>query len=136
MQISFVLFSFEDLTRVGTYVKSMFVPGEAGLVDARALYLLNNYWVMLVILIFAATNVPKRLAERLLSARRSFSRKRAAGERGAAGTGTAEAVGMAGAAGASWYALAAQALFLAGVFLLSVAYLVDATYNPFLYFRF
>lgn len=31
---------------------------------------------------------------------------------------------------------AAEVLFVAGVFLLSVAYLVDQSYNPFLYFRF
>lgn len=30
----------------------------------------------------------------------------------------------------------AQLLFIAGVFVISVAYLVDASYNPFLYFRF
>ena len=31
---------------------------------------------------------------------------------------------------------AVEMLLLAGVLLLSTAYLVDATYNPFLYFRF
>ena len=29
-----------------------------------------------------------------------------------------------------------QMVFVAGIFIISTAYLVDATYNPFLYFRF
>ena len=37
---------------------------------------------------------------------------------------------------ASAAAVVLHCLFYAAVFLLSVAYLVDASYNPFLYFRF
>lgn len=134
VSVSFVLFSFEDLGRVGTYLKSMFVPGEAGFVDSRALYLLSNYGVMLVILIFAATSVPKRLAERIFAARCGSFVLPGPGAVSAEESGMAAAAGTARSTGA--FALAAQMLFLAGVFLLSVAYLVDATYNPFLYFRF
>ena len=104
--VSFVLFGFEDLTRAGSYLKSMFIPGAAGFVDMQTLYLLRNYAVMLVILIFASTSVPKRLMEKLFSA--EYPRAKTA----------------------------AQVMFVAGIFLVSVGYLVDATYNPFLYFRF
>lgn len=104
--VSFVLFGFDDLTRVGSYLKSMFIPGAAGFVDTQTLYLLRNYAVMLVILIFASTSVPKHLMEKLFSA--EYPRA----------------------------TTVAKMMFVAGIFLVSVGYLVDATYNPFLYFRF
>ena len=109
--VSFVIFAFDDMSRIGTYLQSMFVPGEAGFADAQTLYLLKNYGIMLVILIFAATSVPKRMAEKVMN----YWRERKAG---------------------ATLTLACKMVFVAVIFLISVAYLVDATYNPFLYFRF
>lgn len=103
--VSFVLFAFDDLARVGTYLKSMFLVSEAGFADMGTLYLLKNYLPMLIILALAASGLPKRLAG--WWEQRSKS-----------------------------HLLPGKALFTVVVFLLSVAYLVDATYNPFLYFRF
>ncbi len=109
--VSFVLFAFDDLSRVGTYLQSMFVPGEAGFVNAETLYLLKNYAIMLVILVLASTSIPKRLTERVLA----YWKERPAG---------------------NGLTLACKVVFVVAVFVVSVAYLVDATYNPFLYFRF
>ena len=36
----------------------------------------------------------------------------------------------------NWLIIIVRLVFYAGIFFLGVAYLVDATYNPFLYFRF
>lgn len=63
---------------------------------------------MLLVLILGSTELPKKAAAYIL---------KKAGEQ-------------------SWAATALHCVFYAGVFLLSVAYLVDASYNPFLYFRF
>lgn len=103
--VSFVIFGLEDLSRAVSYIASMFVPGEAGLVNTTALYLLKNYALILIICALGATSLPIRLAKRV-----SEKNKAAA--------------------------TVCQALFVAVVFVISVAYLVDATYNPFLYFRF
>lgn len=107
--VSFVLFAFEDLARVGSYLKSMFVVSEAGFADQATLYLLKNYGILLVILILAATSIPKHLIENLHQRLQ----------------GRLAVIPVSG-----------KVIFTAAVFLLSVAYLVDATYNPFLYFRF
>lgn len=110
--ISFVFFGFEDLSRAMSYLQSMFHTSSAGVIDTQTLYLLKNYAVMLVILVLASTSIPKRLAEAAFTKLQSVKR-------------AAVAVPLTG-----------KVIFTVVIFLLSVAYLVDATYNPFLYFRF
>ena len=61
-----------------------------------------------IILVLASTELPKKVAALLI---------RKAGEN-------------------NWLVMIVRLVFYAGVFFLGVAYLVDATYNPFLYFRF
>lgn len=125
--VSFVLFGLEDLSRAGAYIRSMFVPGAVGFVDVQAMYLLRNYIVMLVILVFAATDLPKRAAARLLLCSRKTN---------------GQALQNVAVKESTWprgrivLTTAAQTLYIALVFVAAVAYLVDATYNPFLYFRF
>ncbi|MWC27897.1 MBOAT family O-acyltransferase [Paenibacillus sp. MMS18-CY102] len=95
--LGWVLFAFDDLSRIGEYLGAMLGLNGQPLWDDTALYLAYTNAVLLLVLGIAAT--PWR---RL---RRSYH----------------PVLQLA------WYA----ALFLA-----STAYLVDATYNPFLYFRF
>ena len=143
--VSFVLFGFEDLSRAGSYIASMFVPGEAGFVNTATLYLLKNYAIVLVICAFGATNLPLRIAERI-AGYRTAERTTAATVTGAAEKITAEQSAVEQAvtehiqkrtSGARMaLSTALQVVFVAVVFVISVAYLVDATYNPFLYFRF
>lgn len=100
--ISWVIFAFEDLGSIGSYLKAMFGLNGVGLYNENSLYLLyTNVWVLLI-LIIGSTQIPKKLAEKYITDR-LFMLK----------------IG-----------------FIMGVFLVSVAYLVDASYNPFLYFRF
>ena len=84
--------------------------GFAGvpLADNRSLYLLLTNAVMLVILVLASTPLPAKLANRVGSKLQNH-----------VVTSTIM-----------------ENVVLAGMFLISVAYLVDSTYNPFLYFRF
>ncbi|MBE6853209.1 MAG: MBOAT family protein [Ruminococcus sp.] len=77
-----------------------------GLTDSFGLYQLSSYGVMFVLCIFASTDIFTKLTTRLSS-------------------GKASAV--------YYYSLPVVQLLL---ILLSTCYLVDATYNPFLYFRF
>ncbi len=124
----------------------MFVPGAAGFVDTQALYLLRNYAVILVILAVGATDLPKRVADLLLGAAASVNRG-ARKERTVAGsiaakeaegqlTGNGAEVSIPLSRGRLVFATAARTAYLLLVFLVAMAYVVDATYNPFLYFRF
>lgn len=91
--------------------------GTAGIVDKGTAYLFVTNLVLLVILIAGSTELPKRAVERI------FGKQKL--------TGNAETCVPADGRGGML-----QAFFVFAVFLLSTAYLVNATYNPFLYFRF
>lgn len=98
--ISWVIFSFENLSEGMRYLKAMFGLNEAGFLSDKTLYLLLQYAVILVILAFACTDLPKRMAAKANNN------------------------------------LVLKNLFIILIFIVSTAYIVDATYNPFLYFRF
>ena len=106
--IGWVLFKSEDLGLCVSYLKAMFGGHGAGLFNTETIYLLYNHAVLLIILALGCTTLPKRLTGRILE---KFN------EGGVLQTGI-------------------KCAFCAGVFVIAVAYLVDATYNPFLYFRF
>lgn len=115
--IGWVIFAFDNSAKGFAYLQSMFGLNGNGFASTETMYLLCNYAVMLAILILAATEVPKRLVLRLLGENPK--------------TMTTEFVQN--------YTVRftiCTSIFVIGVFLLSVAYLVDASYNPFLYFRF
>lgn len=137
--VSFVFFGLEDLSRAGEFIRSMFVPGAAGFVDTQALYLLRNYAVILVVLALGSTDLPRRVAERLLvgaakdaSADAEEAKKPAAANQQPA----VVKIKMPVSRGRLIFATAARAAYLVLVFIIAMAYVVDATYNPFLYFRF
>lgn len=108
--IGWTIFAFDDMGRGLDYLQSMFGMNGAGLWNTETLYIILNYGIILLLLIIGATTFPKRIAVHLMT----WMDKK--------GTVTLSIV--------------CKAVFVAAVFLLSVAYLVDATYNPFLYFRF
>ena len=86
----------------------MFGGFSAGLFNTESLYLLKNYGILLVLLLLGSTQLPKHFGEKM---------EKRFGENGMVMT-------------------VAKTAFYLAILLLSVAYLVDATYNPFLYFRF
>ena len=47
--ISWVIFAFEDLGQIGTYLSTMFGLNGASLVNAEAIYYLKNYIIIIVI---------------------------------------------------------------------------------------
>ncbi len=81
--------------------------GGAPLTSATGLYALRSYLVVFLLAFAGATPLPKRLAARV-------SETRAGG----------------------WIVAILTPAFLAGLLLVCTAYLVDGSFNPFLYFRF
>lgn len=104
---SWVLFAFEDWALIKHYWQAMLGGGSGGMATTTDFYLLANYGLLLIILVIAATPWPQQAVQRLLA---PAKRPRLA-----------------------------ELLYPAFMILilgLSTAYLVDASYNPFLYFRF
>lgn len=104
-----VIFAIEDVGSIMVYFKAMFGFGGVGAYNGQALYLVKEYGILLLVAAVAATPVGKMISEML-------------GDSGKSG------------------AIAARRLFEkiipALLLLASIAYIVDASYNPFLYFRF
>ncbi|MGG3835793.1 MBOAT family O-acyltransferase [Paenibacillus thiaminolyticus] len=102
-----VLFGLEDIASIANYMRTMLGLGDSLLLNGTDMYNLRNYGLLLVILVISATPLAARVTA-LLQRRTSLQ----------------AAVSVAD------YAL------IAGMLLASTAYLIDGTYNPFLYFRF
>ena len=130
--VGWALFAFDDMGRVIQYMKAMFGLSGAGFANKETLYLLISYGVMLLILIFASTPYPKQWAIKLQNCLESKESKQTK-ELGA--ESAQEIMKVKNNLGRTVSAVL-QLAFVAVVFIISTAYLVDATYNPFLYFRF
>lgn len=104
--ISWVTFAIESTPQVVGYYQAMFGLNGAGLFNSQTFYILINYAVIFVILIIAATPFPRKIVDRLIMSDRKV------------------------------LTTILSYIFFLAILLLSVAYLVDASYNPFLYFRF
>lgn len=105
-----VLFRAETFSYAFGYLKVMFGFGNVPLFDERAAFYLTNYSVLLCLAIISATPLFKWLMEKLFT------------------TGSNKVFVLGNEIGAPVY--------YAAVLLLSIAYMVNATFNPFIYFRF
>ena len=103
--LGWVLFSFDSFKKGADFIAGMFGLGGYELVNTEFIYLLLNNIILLVILILASTDLPKKCIEKFAAAKNT-------------------AVKLVNIA------------VLEMIFGICVAYLVAATYNPFLYFRF
>nr|WP_302925446.1 MBOAT family protein [Holdemania filiformis] len=101
--LGWVLFAFTDLDAGITYLKMMFGWGSVSLINARTLFYLRDYGLLLIIMILASTPLGHQLYETKIRGHR-------------------------------WEGV--MPLLIAAGLILCTAYLVDASYNPFLYFRF
>ena len=102
------LFVFDDMGLGLQYMRTLFGLCGGGFLNQETIYLLYNNAVLLLLLILGSTRIPAGVGKRIAGALQNRD----------------------------WAALAVRGVFYTGVFLLSVAWLVDASYNPFLYFRF
>lgn len=104
-----VLFAFEDMSAGFAYLLQMLGGAELPLCNERTLFLLGGNLILLLLSAIGSTPFPARFANHLSPD--SQTRFQTAGK-------------------------ILEPLFVGMVLFLSIAYLVDATYNPFLYFRF
>ncbi len=105
--LSFVLFDAPNLTVALDRVKAMFGGTSAPLTDTLSLYYLRSYGVVFLVAFVGSTPWPKTLAAKFEH-----------------GSRTAKIFPV------------VEPLLTVGLLLLVTAYLVDSSYNPFLYFRF
>ena len=107
--VSWVFFAIESGTGALRYLSVMFGQGTAGLYDSPTLFLLLEYRVLLIFAAVAATPLVHRLTQALFQV-----------------TGSVTVA----------IRRVLEKLIPALLLLASVAYIVEASYNPFLYFRF
>ena len=105
--ISFVIFNAADMREAFVYIGSMFGMGDIPFLSAEAIYYFWSNAFVLVMAIVGATPVCKRLFERMEQSQ----------------------------IGAKMISIF-EPIFLVVLLLLCTAYLVDGSFNPFLYFRF
>lgn len=105
--ISFVIFDATDMSQAFSYLKAMFGTGGYPLTSAASSYYFRSYFVVLMIALLGATPIPKSFCRQIQQWK----------------TGTA-------------VMLFAEPLALSALLLICTAFLVDGSFNPFLYFRF
>ena len=105
--ISFVLFNASSLAEAGSDIAGMFGFGGVPVVTAETLYYLRSYAVIFALGIVGCTPFPANVAKRL-----------------------------AGGAKTAGVFRVLEVCVLVGLLLVCTAFLVDGSFNPFLYFRF
>ncbi len=105
--ISFVIFNAADMSEAFSYIGSMFGAGNLPLVNAEMLYSMKSYAVVLVLALIGSTPVIKNTALKLENSKK-----------------LGKAVNV------------IEPLVLVALMVVMTAYLVDGSFNPFLYFRF
>ena len=108
VMIGWNLFVFDDMGAGIAYLKALFGGYGQGILNRETIYLLYNNIVLLVLLVIGSTHIPKKIGEKICFAVQDHDT----------------------------VAILLRGLFYAAGFLLSVSWLVDASYNPFIYFRF
>ena len=105
--LSFVIFDAASLSDGFYSLKAMFGGAGLNFIGAESLYYFKSYAVVLLIAVIGATPLPKKLVDTL-----------AKNKIGTAALGVAEP------------------LVLVGILAVCTAFLIDGSFNPFLYFRF
>ena len=105
--ISFVIFDAANMPQAFSYIKSMLGGSGYPLISAEFIYYFRSYLVILVIALIGATPIPKMIWNRI-------SQTAAGGK----------------------IAVVAEPLALSVLLIICTAFLVDGSFNPFLYFRF
>lgn len=104
--LSFILFSADTIPRAMQRIGGLFGAGKLSVISVQSMYYLRSYGLLLIFAAIAATPLPATAFNRFMKTK----------------------------AGSilNW----AMPIVLVGLLLLATAFLVDGSYNPFLYFRF
>ncbi len=105
--ISFVIFNASDMSEAFTYIGCMFGAGSLPLINTEMLYYLRSYAVVLVLAIVGSTPLVKNAAVKLENSPKLGKAVRVI-----------------------------EPVAIAVLMIVMTAYLVDGSFNPFLYFRF
>ena len=105
--LSFVLFDAADMSQAWFYIKSLFGAGGFPAVSAESIYYLKSYGVIMALAAVGATPLVSRCLKKL-------------GEK----SGPARALNL------------AEPVVLLLLMIVITGYIVDGSFNPFLYFRF
>ena len=105
--ISFVIFDAVNMSEAFVYIKAMVGWGNVPLVSTEFVYYLKEYAVILVLSVVGATPLVKRIAAKLTETK-----------------------------GVNVVVSVIEPIILVVLLVLVTAYLVDGSFNPFLYFRF
>ncbi len=106
--IGWMIFAFEDFNMLKNFASGLFGFGSLPILNTYTLYILKNYLMILIGCSVFSTPFVKNISDKISKASKALQI-------------SAETIRV--------------CLYLC-IFILSVAYLVDDTYNPFLYFRF
>ena len=104
--IGWVIFAFEDLSKVGAYLSSMFGLNNISFINSEAIYYLQNYFIIIIVGIICSIplkNIALKIVERAKKNK--------------------------------WTGVITGVLCV-GILIISTASLVNNSFNPFLYFRF
>ena len=104
--IGWVIFAFEDLSKVGVYLSSMFGLNNISFINSEAIYYLQNYFIIIIVGIICSIPL-KNIALKIVE-----------GAKKSKLTGVITGV------------------LCVGILIISTASLVNNSFNPFLYFRF
>ncbi len=105
--VSFVIFNGADMGQIISDIRGMFGGGRTSVVSAETMYYLRDYAVIYMAAVIGATPLPKKLYEKL-------QKNRAVAK----------------------VSVVLEPIGLLVLVVILTAYLVDGSFNPFLYFRF
>lgn len=103
---SWMIFAFEDISKVGQYLKTMLGLNQSVLVNYETIYLLSTNWILLFFCIASSTKLISFILNKVLQS--SYKNSLILGEN----------------------------IVYIFMFFISIYFLIGASYNPFLYFRF
>ena len=104
--IGWVIFAFEDLSKVGVYLSSMFGLNNISFVNSEAIYYLQNYFIIIIVGIICSIPLKNIAIKIVEKAKKS------------------KLIGV------------ITGVLCVGILIISTASLVNNSFNPFLYFRF
>lgn len=119
--ISFVIFDAIDMPSAVNSIGCMFGFGDVPMISAESIYYLRSYGILIVLAVIGATPVLNRIVTSVLN------------------EDDLESAAHAGGNGFCWrkvFMTIAEPIVLILLLLLCTSYLVDGSFNPFLYFRF
>ena len=107
VMISFIIFDASSLQEAGRNIAGLFGIGSCGVISMESIYYMKDYFLIFLVAILGATPLPKKIYEKI------------------------EGIQI----GKKVISIVEPVLILS-LFLVITAFLVDGSFNPFLYFRF